>query len=150
VREFYAPFSKDLAYAEKHMPKQEVADQPTGEMCEKCGRPMIVKFGRYGKFIACSGFPDCRNTKSYVEKIGVACPECGGDLVQRKTRRNRYFYGCSNYPECEFSVWNLPLPQPCPECGGLLVQSKKQWAKCVKCESEIELSLLPEMEKVGE
>jgi DNA topoisomerase-1 len=150
VREFYAPFSKDLAYAEKHMPKQEVADQPTGEMCEKCGRPMIVKFGRYGKFIACSGFPDCRNTKSYVEKIGVACPECGGDLVQRKTRRNRYFYGCSNYPECEFSVWNLPLPQPCPECGGLLVQSKKQWAKCVKCESEVELSLLPEMEKVGE
>jgi DNA topoisomerase-1 len=150
VREFYVPFEKDLTYAEEHMPKQEIADQPTGETCEKCGHPMIIKFGRYGKFIACSNFPDCRNTKSYMEKIGVACPECGGDLVRRKTRRNRYFYGCANYPECEFSVWNLPLPQPCPECGGLLTQSKKEWAKCVKCESEIELNLLPEVEKVEE
>jgi DNA topoisomerase-1 len=101
---------------------------------------MIVKFGRYGKFIACSNFPDCRNTKSYQIRTGVACPECGGDLVERRTRKgNRVFYGCSRYPECEFATWNQPLPQLCPSCGGLLTVAGKDSAKCVKCGEVVEL-----------
>ena len=99
---------------------------------------MIVKFGRYGKFIACSNYPACRNTKSYYEKIGVACPECGHDLVERRTRKHRIFYGCITYPECEYSVWNRPLPTPCPLCGGMLVEDKKGWVKCTKCEERFE------------
>jgi DNA topoisomerase-1 len=148
LREFYGPFAKAVAKAEVNMPQMDIAEQPTGEKCEKCGHPMVVKFGRYGKFIACSNFPECRNTKPYTEKIGVACPKCGGDLVQRKTRKNRIFYGCANYPKCEFAVWNLPLPQPCPHCGGLLVQTGKQMAKCTRCEEQVEMDRLPEVEAV--
>ncbi|HDH09798.1 MAG TPA: type I DNA topoisomerase, partial [Chloroflexi bacterium] len=133
LREFWGPFQRTLEQAKRNMPKVEVADQPTGEFCEKCGAPMVVKWGRYGKFIACSNFPECRNTKPYFEKIGVKCPECGGDLVVRKTRKGRTFYGCANYPECNFATWQRPLPEPCPYCGGLLTMVNKERAKCIKC-----------------
>ena len=133
LREFWGPFQRTLEQAKRNMPKVEVADQPTGEFCEKCGAPMVVKWGRYGKFIACSNFPECRNTKPYFEKIGVKCPECGGDLVVRKTRKGRTFYGCANYPECNFATWQRPLPEPCPHCGGLLTMVNKERAKCIKC-----------------
>jgi DNA topoisomerase-1 len=146
LQEFYGPFEKALKKAERTMEKVDLGPQETGEMCEKCGHPMIVKFGRYGKFIACSNYPECRNTKSYQIKVGVACPECGGDLVEKRTRRKRTFYGCSNYPECEFATWNRPLPQPCPHCGGLLTEAGKGRAKCVQCEEVVGLEELGEVE----
>jgi len=146
LQEFYGPFEKAMNQAELTMEKIDLGPQETGEMCEKCGHPMVVKFGRYGKFIACSNYPDCRNTKSYQIKVGVACPECGGDLVEKRTRRKRIFYGCSKYPECEFGAWNLPLPQPCPHCGGLLTAASKDKAKCVQCEEVVELALLEKTE----
>jgi DNA topoisomerase-1 len=139
LQEFYGPFEKAVKQADLTMEKVDLGPQETGEMCEKCGHPMVVKFGRYGKFIACSNYPACRNTKSYQIKVGVACPECGGDLVEKRTRRGRIFYGCSNYPECEFATWNRPLPQPCPHCGGLLTAAGKERAKCVRCEEVVEL-----------
>ncbi len=135
LRDFYGPFSQMLVEAEKNMPDARVPDQPTGESCELCGHPMVIKTGRYGKFIACSNYPKCKNTKPYLEKIGVACPECGADLVVRRTRKGRVFYGCSRYPECTFSTWDRPLPQPCPKCGGLVVAKGKKKARCLKCET---------------
>jgi DNA topoisomerase-1 len=142
LRDFYGPFEKAMQYADKHMENLNLGEQPTGEVCEKCGHPMVVKWGRYGKFIACGNYPACRNTKPFQVKIEVACPECGGDLVEKKTRRRRVFYGCSNYPECEFASWKRPLPQPCPACGGLLVEAGKKEAKCVSCGEQIELEKL--------
>ncbi len=135
VREFYEPFSEMLREAEKNMKDMRVPDQPTGETCELCGSPMVIKTGRYGKFIACSNYPTCKNTKPYYEKIGVKCPECGADLVVKRTRKKRIFYGCIRYPECTFSVWDRPLPVPCPKCGGLVVAKGKKKAQCIKCET---------------
>jgi len=138
---------KAVELAEKGMEKISVTDQPTGEKCDLCGHDMVLKFGRFGKFIACSGYPQCRNVKPYLEKVGARCPECGGDLVKRRTRKGRFFYGCANYPTCSFSTWKEPVPTPCPKCGGLLVVASKEYAKCVKCEEQVEMSAL-EQEKV--
>ena len=120
-----------------------LGDQPTGEMCELCGHPLIIKWGRYGKFIACSNYPACRNTRSFYVSLGVKCPECGGEMAERRTRKGRIFYGCLNYPKCEFTTWDRPLPTPCPECGGLLTEGRKGVAKCVSCGQEVELEELP-------
>lgn len=147
LREFYEPFEKTVQHAEEAMPEVDLQPEETGELCEKCGKPMIIKWGRYGKFIACSGFPDCRNTKSFRVKIGVTCPECGGELVEKKTKRGRIFYSCDNYPECEFSSWKRPIPTPCPKCAGLLVKHKKDMIKCLKCEEEFDVE---EIEKLAE
>ncbi|MFB0546512.1 MAG: type I DNA topoisomerase, partial [Anaerolineae bacterium] len=151
LREFYGPFEQTFQLAEKTMERINLDNQPTGENCEKCGHPMVIKFGRYGKFIACSNYPACRNTKPFLVKVGVQCPECGGDLVERRTRRRgrRLFYGCINYPECEFATWNRPLPEPCPLCGGLLTVTNSQWAKCIKCEEQVELEKLGKEEKIA-
>jgi DNA topoisomerase-1 len=149
LREFYGPFEEAVKEAERTMEKVDISPERTGLTCEKCGHPMVVKFGRYGKFIACSNYPECRNTKSYQIKVGVACPECGGDLVEKRTRRKRTFYGCSNYPECEFATWNRPLPQPCPNCGGLLTESGKDRAKCAMCEEVVEMEELEGGEEEG-
>ncbi len=143
LREFYGPFEETVRRAEGHMQKVDLEPEYAGELCEKCGSPMVVKFGRYGKFIACSNFPQCRNTKPYQIRIGVKCPECSAEMVEKRTRRGRVFYGCSAYPECEFATWNRPLPQPCPFCGGLLTQAGKDRAKCVACS---EFTDLPEKE----
>jgi DNA topoisomerase-1 len=144
LREFYAPFEKDLKRAEVEMEEVDIGNQETGEMCPECGQPLVIRFGRYGKFIGCSGFPECRYTQPFLEKIGVACPECGSDLVEKKTRRGRTFYGCSNYPECEFASWQRPLPQPCPNCGGLVVQKGRDKAQCIACENWYEQDELAE------
>jgi DNA topoisomerase-1 len=133
LREFYEPFEQAVARAEQTLTRVEVANQPTGEKCDLCGHDMVVKWGRFGKFIACSNYPTCRNTRPYLEKIGVACPLCGGDLVERKTRKGRTFYGCSNYPTCSFTSWKRPLAQPCPQCGGLLVATNRHTAQCQQC-----------------
>ena len=143
LEEFYTPFSQALAHAEQHMPEVEVADQPTGEMCEKCGHPMVLKFGRFGKFEACSNFPECRNTKPYLIKLGITCPKDGGELVERRTKKGRVFYGCANYPECDWSSWKRPVPQPCPNCQGMLVLKNRQWAQCLACEEQFEVDRLP-------
>ncbi|MEW5959076.1 MAG: type I DNA topoisomerase [Chloroflexota bacterium] len=145
LEEFYRPFSKAVAHAEEHMPEIEVADQPTNEICEKCGSPMVLKFGRYGKFEACSNFPECRNTKPHLVKLGIACPNDGGELVERRTKKGRVFYGCANYPNCEWSSWKRPLPNPCPHCQGLLVQKNRDWAQCINCEEQFEINQLPEV-----
>ena len=139
IRDFYGPFKQTYDRAEREMKKIEIPVEETGEICDKCGSAMIVKWGRYGKFIACGGFPECRNTKSYAKLVGVECPDCDGELVERRTRKGRTFFSCNKYPECEFSTWNRPIPQPCPECGGLLVEGGKNKHKCTKCESVFEL-----------
>lgn len=144
LKEFYTSFSQAVKHAEQHMPEVSIADQPTGEICEKCGSPMVLKFGRYGKFEACSNFPECRNTRPYLVKLGIDCLNCGGELVERRTKKGRVFYGCANYPECEWSSWKRPLSQPCPNCQGLLVQKNRQWAQCLACDEQIELNQLPE------
>jgi DNA topoisomerase-1 len=133
IRDFYTPFDKDLQKALKTAEKVKLADEETGDPCPKCGKPLIIKTGRFGKFIACSGFPECKHTQSYQIKVGAKCPQCGKDIVQRVTKKKRTFYGCSGYPECDFATNFRPLPQPCPQCGGLLTQHGRQ-AWCAKCE----------------
>ena len=134
LQDFYHPFEKSLKTAEERMEKVKLADEPTDETCEQCGRPMVIKLGRYGRFIACTGYPECKNTKPLLVKMGVKCPKCGGDLVQRQTKKRRTFYGCANYPDCDFATNSRPLPQPCPQCSGLMVMRGKRMAKCLKCE----------------
>jgi len=144
LADFYKPFSSAVSHAETHMPEVDIEDQPTGEICEKCGHPMVLKFGRYGKFEACSNFPECRNSKPHLIKLGIACPKDGGELVERRTKKGRIFYGCANYPECDWSSWKKPLPNPCPNCEGLLVQKNRNWAQCLNCEELFEIDQLPE------
>jgi DNA topoisomerase-1 len=140
LRDFYGPFARALEAAERSMEKVELKpeDAAAGLVCEKCGSPMVVKNGRFGKFIACSNYPQCRNAKPYVIKTGAKCPECGGDLLERRTRKRRIFYGCANYPTCKFSVWQRPVPQSCKACGGLLTEAGKNKLKCVECQGVFE------------
>jgi DNA topoisomerase-1 len=133
LEEFYNPFEKTLQAAREQMEKVKIADEPTDEVCTICGRPLVIKLGRYGKFMACSGYPECKNTKPLLVKIGVTCPKCGGQLVVRRSRKKRTFYGCSAYPVCDFTSGGRPISQPCPECGGLLVMRGKTMARCTKC-----------------
>ncbi|EKU50467.1 type I DNA topoisomerase [Staphylococcus massiliensis CCUG 55927] len=134
ITRFYDSFKKDVERAEEEMEKIEIKDEPAGEDCEKCGSPMVIKMGRYGKFMACSNFPDCRNTKAIIKSIGVKCPKCkDGEVVERKSKKNRMFYGCSNYPECEFISWDKPLGRDCPKCQSYLVQHKKGRSSQVIC-----------------
>ena len=134
VSDFYAPFEKSLQNATQLMEKVKLADEITEEICPECGKPMVVKFGRYGKFLACSGYPECKHTKPFQIKINVKCPECGSELVEKMSKKKRVFYGCSNYPDCRFATNSRPLPQPCPKCGGLLVKYGRNGTKCTKCE----------------
>jgi len=183
IRDFYGPFAENLAKKEKEIKKKDVAEEKTDEVCEKCGKPMVIKMGRYGKFLACTGFPECRNTKpittgeggkieidkqeetnekcekcgkpmivkhgrfgtflscsgypecksvkSIQKKVGVKCPKCGeGEIVEKKTRKGRTFYACSRYPKCDFALWNRPNGEKCPKCGNLLVLAKQDTVKC--------------------
>jgi len=139
LSEFWEVFSQTLAQAQATMAQVEISDQPTGELCPECGAPLVFKWGRYGKFIGCSSYPECRFRKPFLEKIGVDCPECGGDLVERRTRRGRTFYGCGNYPECNFASWKRPIPIPCPECRGLLTVSGRDSVQCTVCEAQFPL-----------
>ncbi len=135
IREFYNPFAERLAHAEEAMPEKKAELEKVGRECPKCGHDLIIRWGRYGKFISCSNFPDCRYTEPYLEKIGVTCPTCGeGDVVRRKTRKGRTFYGCSRYPDCDFTSWKQPVSVPCPNCQGTLVIANKRQVKCMDCE----------------
>jgi DNA topoisomerase-1 len=131
---FYKPFAVTVAKAQAEMPVTKTGPEPIGRACPDCGKDLVIRYGRYGKFISCSGFPDCRHTEPWLEKIGVTCPKDGGDIVERKTRKGRIFYGCNNYPNCDFTSWKRPLPKPCPKCNGLLVIANKREAQCTSCE----------------
>ena len=122
IADFYGPFSKTLAAAEKEIEKIVIEPEQSGEVCEKCGRPMVYRMGRYGRFLACSGFPECRNTKAIVNMTNQKCLACGGNIVQHKSRTGRIFYGCDNYPECKYVSWDMPIDQKCPVCGTQLTE----------------------------
>ncbi|OHR59999.1 DNA topoisomerase I [Streptococcus sp. HMSC034B03] len=125
IDEFYKPFEKEVAKAETEMEKIQIKDEPAGFDCEVCGSPMVIKLGRYGKFYACSNFPDCRHTQAIVKEIGVECPKCHkGQIIERKTKRNRLFYCCNRYPDCDFTSWDKPIGRSCPKCGQYLVEKK--------------------------
>ena len=136
IDDFYRKFEKDLRHAEIAMEKVEIKDEPAGEDCEQCGSPMVFKLGRYGKFMACSNFPECRNTKAIVKEIGVKCPKCKeGEIVERKSKTKRIFYGCNRYPDCDFVSWDKPINRPCPKCNELLVEKKIKKGIQVQCTS---------------
>ena len=107
----------------------------------------MIRYGRFGKFIGCSDYPNCRHTEPFLERLGIACPVCGaehgGEIIERRTKRGRVFYGCSRYPECEFTSWKKPLPQPCPNCGGLLVEQSRNKAQCTVCKHTYQIDKLP-------
>ena len=136
VRDFYGPFSKTLELAKTNMPDMNTGPELVGRECPICGKELVIRWGRHGKFIGCENFPECRHTEAILEKIGIQCPDDGGELVKRKTRRGRIFFGCENYPTCEFSSWKLPVKQSCPNCSGLLITENKQHLSCLKCEEQ--------------
>ena len=136
IDDFYQDFEKRLAKAEAEMEKIEIKDEPAGETCEKCGSEMVFKMGRYGKFMACSNFPECRNTKPILKEIGVACPKCKkGQIVERKSKKKRTFYGCDQYPDCDFLSWDKPIERPCPKCNEMLVEKKVKKGTQIQCSS---------------
>jgi DNA topoisomerase-1 len=146
IREFYGPFAEQVVRARELMPEVRTEPEVLDRLCPESGHPLVVRHGRYGKFIGCSNFPECRYTEPWLERIGVRCPLDGGELVERRTRRGRVFYGCANYPACEFTSWKRPLPQPCPDCGGTLVAENRTHAACLKCEHRFELTAFPSPE----
>jgi DNA topoisomerase I len=133
VRDFYTPLEKHLENAQEQVERVKLADELTDEKCPKCGKPMAIKSGRFGKFLACTGYPECKTTKPYQIKTGAKCPECGKELVQRISRKGKRFYGCSGYPECKFATFSPPLSKPCPQCGKLMVSQTSKIARCLKC-----------------
>jgi DNA topoisomerase I len=135
LHQFYTPFTSTLERAEKTMERVKIRDEPTDEICEVCGRPMVIKLGKFGKFLACSGFPDCRNARPLLVKIDVPCPTCKvGEVVERRSKKGRTFYGCNRYPECDFVSWNKPAGEDCPVCGSYLVYvGRGAGVKCSSC-----------------
>lgn len=122
IANFYPDLEEAVQKAEKELEKVTIADEVSDEVCELCGRQMVIKYGPHGRFLACPGFPDCRNTKPYFEKIGVMCPKCGRDIVMKKTQKGRRYFGCIGYPDCDFMVWQKPSQQSCPECGSIMLE----------------------------
>ncbi|ULO09694.1 type I DNA topoisomerase [Paenibacillus sp. 19GGS1-52] len=136
LAEFYETFEKRLIFAEEEMKEIEIEDEVSDEFCEKCGKPMVYKLGRFGKFLACSGFPDCRNTKPIVKDIGVSCPKCNeGRVVERRSKKGRVFYGCDQYPGCDFVSWDRPSIKPCPVCGSWMVEKRNKQGTKLQCTS---------------
>lgn len=141
IRDFYTPFDDDLQKASDSIDKVTLTPVEVEEPCPNCGKNLIVKSGRFGKFLACPDYPECKFTKSFQVKTGVKCPEdsCGGEFVEKRSRKGKVFYGCSNYPKCKNALFSKPVPTPCPKCGGITTEYRKKWAKCTKCEHKIEL-----------
>ncbi|MCC7118856.1 MAG: type I DNA topoisomerase [Anaerolineales bacterium] len=146
LHEFYRPFAEDLKKAQAEMPVTKSGPEPIGRTCPEDGGELVIRYGRFGKFISCANFPTCRYTEPWLEKIGIACPKDHGDLVERKTRKGRTFFGCINYPNCDFTSWKRPIAKPCPKCNGLLVIANKREAQCTNCsESFLLEEIMPEM-----
>ena len=122
IANFYPDLDEAVKKAEKELEEVEIRDEVSEENCPECGRPMLIKYGPHGRFLACSGFPECRSTMPYFEKIGVACPKCGKDIVLKKSKKGRKYYGCIGNPECDFMVWQKPSKEICPQCGSLLLE----------------------------
>lgn len=131
IRNFYSPFEKTLETAEENINKIEIADEVTDVQCDKCGRNMVIKYGRYGKFLACPGFPDCKNAKPFYEDAGVLCPKCGSKVQIKKTKKGRKYYGCENNPDCDFMSWNKPTGDNCPKCGSFLIEKGTKHSKII-------------------
>jgi DNA topoisomerase-1 len=146
LQEFYPPFQDMLDKAWTNLERVNMT-QPSEETCPKCGRAMVIRVGRFGRFLACSGYPDCKTTMSYLVKTGIPCPQCDGELVQRISKKKKVFYGCSKYPECQFTVNRKPLAHACPDCGSLLIQYGRDSARCAGCQRRVKLS---EMDKQKE
>ena len=132
IRHYYDEFEKPLEKAKIEMQgvKIKLKEEETDEVCEKCGRNMVVKVGRFGKFLACPGYPECKNTKPLILRTKAKCPECGGDVIEKKTRKGAAFYGCSNYPNCNFMTWDVPSDEVCPRCGKSLFRRKGNVLYC--------------------
>jgi DNA topoisomerase-1 len=144
LHEFYGPFVETLARAEQSMERVRLKDEPAGEDCERCGRPMVIKLGKYGKFLACSGFPECRNARPLLQRIGVQCPTCGeGEVVERRSKKGRAFFGCERYPACDFVSWNKPVDRACRSCGNpyLVESGRRGQDKCPSCGTVYERSV---------
>ena len=122
IENFYPDLEAAVEKAEKELETVKIEDEVTDVVCEQCGRNMVIKYGPHGKFLACPGFPECRNTKPYLEKIGVSCPLCGKDVVLRKTKKGRKYYGCEDNPDCDFMSWQKPVQKKCPRCGNYMVE----------------------------
>ena len=122
ISNFYPDLDEAVKHAEEEMSHIEIRDEESDVECENCGRKMVIKYGPHGRFLACPGFPECRNTKPYYEKVGVECPKCGKEIVIRMTKKGRRYYGCENIPECDFMVWNRPVKEKCPQCGGIMLR----------------------------
>ena len=133
ISEFYEEFRKELEIAEKEMAEIEIVEEVTDVACEKCGEFMVVKFGRFGKFLACPGYPDCKNTKPIVKDLGIDCPKCDGQVIERKSKKGRKFLGCSNYPECDFISWDEPVNEKCPECKKHMIIKRTKKGATIKC-----------------
>ena len=137
LRDFYGPFEKELAIAEEKIGPVKIEDEVSDEICEKCGRNMVIKMGRFGKFLACPGFPECSNAKPLLEKINVTCPVCQkGEVVLRRSKKGRTFYGCSDYPECDFVSWDRPTGERCPKCNSIMVERNTKKGKLVICSNK--------------
>ncbi|MBE5802947.1 MAG: type I DNA topoisomerase [Clostridiales bacterium] len=145
LRDFYPSFAETLKLAEQHIEKIEVKDEPSDVPCDKCGAIMVYKMGRFGRFLACPNFPDCRNTKPILNYIAAPCPSCGGRLMEKTSRKNRKFYGCEHYPECDFVSWEMPVVEKCPQCGGYMVEKRGRkgdvWHLCANetCRCRVEV-----------
>jgi DNA topoisomerase-1 len=146
LSEFYQPFERDLKTAHAVITPIN-HEEEIGRPCPVSGHPLVIRYGRFGKFIGCSDYPNCRYTEPFFERLGISCPLCGaehgGEIIERRSKRGRTFYGCNRYPECEFTSWNRPLKPPCPNCGGLLVEKSRAKAECTVCKSTYQIDKLP-------
>jgi DNA topoisomerase-1 len=138
LRRFYDPFELELVEAEKKIPRLVVVDEPTNEICPNCSRPMVIKTGRFGRFISCTGYPECKTTKPILKETGAICPKDGGKVVERRSKRGRTFYGCANYPACDFVSWDRVMPEPCPICGAYVVAKTKSKTVVLQCSADKE------------
>jgi DNA topoisomerase-1 len=138
LRAFYGPFAGELEEAERKLPRLEVREEPTDEICPNCGRPMVIKMGRFGKFISCSGYPECKTTRPIVKDTGAKCPKDGGAIVERRSRKGRTFYGCINYPNCDFISWDRVIPERCPVCGSHVVVKTRRGSSHFECSADRE------------
>ncbi|HVU10004.1 MAG TPA: type I DNA topoisomerase [Phototrophicaceae bacterium] len=149
LHEFYGPFESELKNARQVIEPINHVEE-VGRACPVCGKPLVIRYGRFGKFIGCSDYPNCRHTEPFLERMGIPCPICGvehgGEIIERRSKRGRVFYGCSRYPDCEFTSWQKPLAQPCPNCGGLLVEASRNKAECTVCKHTFQIDKLPAVE----
>ena len=150
VGDFYKPLKVSLDRAEKEISKVVIEDEVSDVPCDKCGRMMVIKRGRYGKFLACPGYPDCKNAKPIVEELDVPCPKCGGKVVGKRSKKGRKFFGCGNYPDCDFVSWNEPLKEKCEKCNSYMVlkysKTKGNYGQCSNPECKNEISISKESE----